>query len=49
MLYTDMLTILPSFTESLDRDRFIRLHLRAEKASLARVDSKSIYLALKVS
>jgi len=34
-------------TESLDRDRFIRLHLRAEKASLARVDSKSIYLALK--
>lgn len=34
-------------TDSLEKDRFIRLHLRAEKASLARVDSRPFHQALK--
>jgi len=34
-------------TDSLERDRFVRLHIRAEKASLSRVDSKPLYEALR--
>jgi len=34
-------------TDSLEKDRFVRLHLRAEKASLARVESRPFYQALK--